>query len=108
MNKISVPCSVFREKKNNDLSETRLNVNKGMRFASGTLKSASLILMGVNKYANTFLMASCNKKTCNQRKKRRKYTIVFTSTQLRITRWRKYPIDPKVYLGRCTQMVFLK
>ena len=27
--------------------------------------------------------------------------IVFESTQLRITRLRKYPIDPKVYLGRC-------
>ena len=57
--------------KHNDESETRSNVYKGMRFASGTIKSVSLILMGVNKYANTFLMASCNKKTCNQRKKRR-------------------------------------
>ena len=26
--------------------------------------------MGVNKYPSTFLMALCNKKTCNQRKKR--------------------------------------
>ena len=26
---------------------------------------------------------------------------VFASTQLRITRLRKYPIDPKAYLGRC-------
>ena len=25
--------------------------------------------MGVNKYASTFPMASCNKKTCNHRKK---------------------------------------
>ena len=25
--------------------------------------------MGVNKYASTFPMASCNKKMCNQRKK---------------------------------------
>ena len=70
MNKIAVPCPVFRGK-HNDESETRSNVNKGMRFASGTIKSASLILMGVNKYANTFLTASCNKKMCNQRKKHR-------------------------------------
>ena len=26
--------------------------------------------MGVNKYASTFPMASCNKKTCNPRKKK--------------------------------------
>ena len=26
--------------------------------------------MGVNKYASTIPMASCNKKTCNDRKKR--------------------------------------
>ena len=30
-----------------------------------------------------------------------KYAINFASTQLRITRLRKYPIDPKAYLGRC-------
>ena len=47
-------------------SETLQIVNKGMRFASGTIKSASL---GVNKYASTFPMASCNKKMCNHRKK---------------------------------------
>ena len=60
--------------------------------------------MGVNKYASSFLMASCNKKMCNHRKKtwRKKYeyVIVFASTQLRITRLRKYPIEPKAYLGR--------
>ena len=27
--------------------------------------------MGVNKYASTFSMASCNEKTCNNRKKER-------------------------------------
>ena len=27
---------------------------------------------------------------------------VFASTQLRITRLRKYPIDPKAYLGHCS------
>ena len=35
------------------------------------------------------------------RKKIWKYAIVFASTQLRITRLRKYPIDPKAYLGCC-------
>ena len=30
---------------------------------------------------------------------RKKYAIVFASTQLRMTRLRKYPIDPKAYLG---------
>ena len=64
--------------------------------------------MGVNKYASTFPMASCNMKTCNHRKMRRKkirkYAIVFASTQLRITRLRKYPIDPKAYLGRCKSL----
>ena len=62
--------------------------------------------MGVNKYAITFPMASCNKKTCNHRKKRGLKKIMkicncFASTQFRITRLRKYPIDPKAYLGRC-------
>ena len=61
--------------------------------------------MGVDKYASTFPMASCNKKTCNHRKKhgvkKKKYAIVFASTQLGIIRLCKYPIDPKAYLGRC-------
>ena len=45
-------------------------------------------------------------RTCNQREKKggvKKiliYAIVFASTQLRITRLCKYPIDPKAYLGR--------
>ena len=29
-----------------------------------------------------------------------KYAIIFARTQLKITRFRKYPIDPKAYLGR--------
>ena len=32
--------------------------------------------------------------------KNMKYAIVVASTQLMITRLRKYPIDPKAYLGR--------
>ena len=46
--KISVPSPVFRGKtkrwKWNFAKYTARNVNKGMRFASGTIKSASLIL----------------------------------------------------------------
>ena len=34
-----------------------------------------------------------------------KYAIVFASTQLRITRLRKYPIDPKAYLGRGVNVI---
>ena len=51
-------------------------------------------------------MASCNKETCNHRKKTwlKKYEntqlFLHTCMQLRITRLRKYPIDPKAYLGR--------
>ena len=30
-----------------------------------------------------------------------RYAIVFASTQLTLTRSRKYPIDPKAYLGHC-------
>ena len=60
--------------------------------------------MGENKYVSTFPMASCNKKTCDNRKKRgvKKYenTQLFLQ-ELRITRLRKYPIDPKAHLGRC-------
>ena len=37
----------------------------------------------------------------NVAKKICKYTIVFACTQLKITTLRKYPIDPKAYLGRC-------
>ena len=56
-----------------DESETLQSVNKGMRFASGTIKSAlERQTMGVNKYASTLPMASCNKKTCNHSKTWRK------------------------------------
>ena len=63
--------------------------------------------MGVNKYASTSPVTSCNKKMCNHRKKKRgekkneNTQLFFASTQLKITRLRKYPIDPKAYLGRC-------
>ena len=61
--KISVPSPVFRGKtlrKWNFAKFTRSNVNKGMRFASGTIKSASFDTlerqtMGVNKYASAHI-----------------------------------------------------
>ena len=54
-------------------------------------------------------MASFNKKNmadiiCNYKKtmgKKIKYAIDFASTQLRIIRLHKYPIDPKAYLELC-------
>ena len=58
------------------LSRVLSNVNKGMRFASGTIKSASSRqTMGVDKYASTFPMASCNKikfSTCPGTSKKQK------------------------------------
>ena len=58
-------------------------------------------------------MASFNKKTyvitaknvAYLKKKKKKNAIVFASTQLRITRLRKYPIDPKAYLGGCNRPI---
>ena len=56
-------------------------------------------------------MASFNKKTYVITAKnvayvfkKNKYAIVFASTQLRITRLRKYPIDLKAYLGRWSEI----
>ena len=64
--------------------------------------------MGVNKYASTFPMDwlhAIRKCVITEKKMwRKKYIKIrncFASTQLRITRLRKYPIDPKAYLGRC-------
>ena len=113
--KMSVPSPVFRGKKTKmkvklckvytlecqQWDEICFRNNKICDF--DTLERQT---MGVNKHASTFPMASsCNKKRCNHRKrccvkKIYKYAIVFASTHLRITRLRKYPIDPKAYLGR--------
>ena len=56
-------------------------------------------------YAGKFPMATFNKKNmvdiiCNLKKRRvkKKYAIDFASKQLRIIRFRKYPIDTKAYL----------
>ena len=43
----------------------------------------------------------CNHKKCGVKKK---YAIDFASTQLRIIRLRKYPIDPKAYLELCNNL----
>ena len=54
-------------------------------------------------------MASYNKKTGVITEKivgSKKYAIVFASTQSRIIRLRKYPIDPKAYLGRWMMIFF--
>ena len=62
--KISLPSPVFRGKtirwKWNFAKYTCSNVNKGMRFASGTINTLERQMMEVNKYASTFPMASCN------------------------------------------------
>ena len=42
----------------------------------------------------------CNIPDAFLKKRGDKYAIVFASMQLRIARIRKYPIDPKAYLGR--------
>ena len=57
--------------------------------------------IGVNKYASTFPMASasCNKKRCNHRKKCGVEKYENTQLLLRITKLRKYPINPKAYLA---------
>ena len=61
--------------------------------------------MGVNKYASTFPMASCNKMKKKMWHKKYENMQLFLQvhkcTQMRITRLRKYPIDPKAYLGQC-------
>ena len=54
-------------------------------------------------------MATFNKKNmadiiCNHKKRgvKKKYTVDFGSSQLRIIRLRKYQIDPKAYLELCS------
>ena len=54
---------------------------------------------------------SIRKHVQTQKKKWRKNkqnAIVFASTQLRLTRLRKYPIDSKAYLGHCLYMFRLR
>ena len=106
--KISVPSQVFRGKTKWKWCEV-ITLECQLCFRNNKIREFDTLerqTMGVNKYASTFPMASCNKETCNHRKKTWhkkiwKYAIVFAGTQLRITRLRKYPIDPKAYLGHC-------
>ena len=104
-NKISVPSQLFRGMMKVKLWKVyaREKCQQGTRVASGKINTLERQMMGVNKYAGTFAMASFNKKTCVITEKivvLNKYTIVFASTQSKITRLRKYQIDPKAYLGR--------
>ena len=62
--------------------------------------------MGVNKFASTFPMASCNTKMGNHRRKKcgvknMKIRNCFSKYAIEDNQLRKYPIDPKAYLGRC-------
>ena len=62
MNKISAPVKYFSGKTLQNGCE-QPNVNKAMRFDSGTIKSASLILKKADnesKYVGKFAMASFN------------------------------------------------
>ena len=76
--KISVPSPVFAEK---HLDESKLckvymlECQQGdeICFRNNKIREFDTLerqTMGVNKYASTFLMASCNKKRCNHRKQR--------------------------------------
>ena len=114
--KYRCPVQYFAEK-HNDESETLQSVHTWMSTRGWDLLRYNNIsyfdalerqTMGVNKYASTFAMASCKKVRKRVMIKQNvawkniwKYAIVFASTQLRIIRLRKYPIDPKAYLGRC-------
>ena len=68
--KILVPSPVFRMR--NFAKYTRsnhANVNKGMSNKIRDFDTLERQTMGVNKYASTFPMPSCNKKRCDHRKK---------------------------------------
>ena len=107
--KISVPSQVFRGKTKWKWCKV-ITLECQLCFKNNKIREFDTLerqTMEVNKYVSTFPMASCNKERCNHRKKTWhkkiwKYAIVFASTQLRITKLRKYPIDPKAYLGRWT------
>ena len=112
--KISVPSPVFRWKtlwwKWNFCKVFTLECQQGDEICFGTKKSASLILKKgrrwerINMQAHSRWLHAIRKCVITGektwRKKIWKYAIVFASTHLRITTLRKYPIDPKPYLGR--------
>ena len=74
--KISIPSPVFRGKTLRlKVKLCTLECQKGDEICSRNNKirefdTLERQTMGVNKYASTFPMASCNKKRCNHRKKR--------------------------------------
>ena len=72
--KISVPSPVFRGKtlRKKDESETLQSLHARMSTRYNKIREFDTLerqTMGINKYASTFPMASCNKKRCNHRKK---------------------------------------
>ena len=78
--KISVPSPVFRGKtlkmKVKLCKVYTLQYQQGdeICFRNNKIREFDTLerkTMGVNKYASTFPMASCNKKRCNHRKKKR-------------------------------------
>ena len=73
--KISVPSPVFRGKtlRKKDESENLQSLHARMSTRYNKIREFDTLerqTMGINKYASTFPMASCNKKRCNHRKKR--------------------------------------
>ena len=74
--KISVPSPVFCGKtlRKKDESETLQSLHARMSTRYNKIREFDTLerqTMGMNKYASTFPMASCNKKRCNHRKKKR-------------------------------------
>ena len=72
--KISVPSPVFRGKNNKMKVKLCKVCQQGdeICFRNNKIREFDALqkqTMGVNKYASTFPMASCNKKRCNHRKK---------------------------------------
>ena len=72
--KILVPSPVFRGKtlRKKDESETLQSLHARMSTRYKKIREFDTLerqTMGINKYASTFPMASCNKKMCNHRKK---------------------------------------
>ena len=113
--KISVPSPVFRGKtkrwKWNFAKYTRSECQQGENicFRNNKIRESDTLerqTIGVNKYASTFRwLHAIRKGLITEKKTRRKKIWKYASTQLRITRLRKYPIDPKAYLGRWIKLL---
>ena len=99
MNKISVPSPVFHG--DYDGSKTLQSVYT-LECQQDTPKGRRWDL--INMLAHSQWLHSVRKRVITEKntalKNKKKYAIVFASTQLRITRLHKYTFDPKAYLGR--------